>query len=57
MSLQLPKDPYCGSATSEPWQKGKPKCSPLKETLLSSQGGKSSPNISLPLSVNQSSFV
>ncbi len=40
-----------------PWQYGKPKCSPLAGATFNSSGGTSSPIMSRPLSVNQSSFV
>jgi hypothetical protein len=49
--------PNCGSATSPPWQYGKPKSMPALGAWLSSSGGTSLPRLSRPLSVNQSSRV
>ena len=57
--LGAPRGPCAksGSAMSPPWQCGKPKCIPRCGAWFSSSGGTSSPIMSRPLSVNQSSFV
>ena len=49
--------PNSGSDTSPAWQYGKPKSCPAFVTRFSVSGGTSSPSMSRPLFVYQSSFV